>query len=97
MNVQRRFTVIDFAAQHIDVHAFFIRPRNFRVENLVGAVEQLNRLACPHAQHAANVIGGIVRQGDFAASGNQFRVIDARNTHSQKFHVSCCVSELPLV
>ena len=95
VNVQRRFPVIHVATQHLHVHAFFIGARNFSVENLIRAVKELNRLACTHAQHAAYMVCGIIRQGDFAAWGNQFRVIDARDAHSQKFHVSCDISELP--
>ena len=77
------------------MYAFFIRPRDFRVENLVRTVEQLYCLTCAHAQHAANVVGGVIRQGDFAACGNQFRMVNAGNAHSQKFHVSCDISEWP--
>ncbi|MGU0055782.1 hypothetical protein ACVXG7_06660 [Enterobacter hormaechei] len=46
---------------------FFIGARNFSVENLIRAVKELNRLACTHAQHAAYMVCGIIRQGDFAA------------------------------
>ena len=39
-------------------------------------------LTSAHAQNATYMIGGVIRQGNFTASGNQFRVVNARDAHT---------------
>ncbi|MNN97319.1 hypothetical protein D3C81_2164640 [compost metagenome] len=83
MDMQRGFAVIHFASQHIHLHTLFIGASDFGVEHLVAAVEKLHGLARAHAQYAAYMVRGFVGEGDFVACGDRFRVIDARDAHSQ--------------
>lgn len=48
---------------------------------MVAAVEQLQRLACAHAQHAANVVRGVFIKSDFTPDDQRLGVIDAGNSH----------------
>jgi hypothetical protein len=54
---------------------------DFCVENLVRAIEKLHRLARAHTQHAADVVGSILAEGNFTARLNTFWVMDAGNAH----------------
>ncbi|KAG1301242.1 hypothetical protein G6F62_015957 [Rhizopus arrhizus] len=61
-----------FAALRAALHDFYryaalIDAQNFGVKNQITAIEQLQRLAAAHAQHAADVASGIFAKGDISA------------------------------
>ena len=55
----------------------FVHPNYLGVEHLVAAVEQLQRLAGAHAQHAADVVGGVLAEGDLRPIGQRLRMVNA--------------------
>lgn len=81
MQVERRFDVIHAAVAEAHQHALFVHPNYLGVEHLVAAVEQLQRLAGAHAQHAADVVGGVFAQGDLRPIGQRLRMVNAGYAH----------------
>ena len=81
MDMQRGFTVINFAALYFNQNIFLTGLDNNRLEDLIAAVK--SSIAWPLPIRKRDRHGWPRRRKSYLATrGNAFRVMDARNAHA---------------
>lgn len=79
--MQRRFTIVELAFQHLHFHAFLLALVISASKTWLLPSNNCN--ACPaHAQYAPDMVGGIFAKRDVRMAGQWFRMINAGDTHS---------------